>query len=314
MANKGISSKPPSSNKGVDPTKKGFGKGKNAALQALKAGKSAQSLQGLTQGQNQVINQRQDADIGLGTAANAMMPRIQQNFSQDFDWNSLPTAPWAQGQDIRGMAQSYQDQVYQDFARTAEPEFQRQVADFEQMAANRGWPVGSEIYNNQKKQLMDTQEGQRQSIRTQALQGSTQYGQAYNDMGTQNYQNAYTMGQARRNQPLADFNALYGGTSGMGMQNLAYSQQGALQDDAQRAQMALMKATPRGGGGGGGSTPFDLATDPSFQRWQAQQEYLKQNQPKQPSYGAQLGGGIAGAIAGGLGQGLGQQLGQIKFW
>lgn len=250
-ATKGLLNKPTAS-VGGKPVKGsgGRGGGRRNKQQAYYPGQ--QSYEGLNPDQNRTINQRMQGDVGLGDAANSLMPGIQGAYQQPFDWSQLPTAPWQQGQDVKGMAQGYQDQVYENFARTADPEFKRQADDFEQQMANRGIPMGSDLYNQQKKALLDAQEGQRQDMRTQALQGSDAYATNWNNLGTQNYQNAYTMAGARRDMPLNDYNKLYGATSGFAAQNLGYSQGLGLQNDAQNADMALFRASHSGGGGGGG--------------------------------------------------------------
>jgi hypothetical protein len=73
---------------------------------------------------------------------------------------------------------------------------------------------------------------------------------------------------------------------------------------AQEANQRLA-ASKAGGGGGGGAVeaPFSLASDPSYQRWLAQQQFLQQNQP---STGQQ----VLNTIGPGIGQGIGSILGK----
>jgi hypothetical protein len=263
---------------------------------------SGPNYTGLSKNQNKIIGQRETGDIALGNAANAQLGGVASSYAQPIDYSQLPTTPWAQGQDLKGLTQNYQDQVYQDFARNADPQFQKQQEDFEQMAAERGWTPGSKLYDRQKKSLLDTQEGQRQSIRTQALQNSSAYGQTWNDIGTQNYSNAYQDVQNRRNQPLADYNALNAARSGMDMQNLGYSQARAMQ-----------AAQPRGGGGGGGAgaawQQYGFKSPQEYDAYRTAQSRSNQqwewdNAPKGakgPSYGAQVGGQVLGTGLGLLG-------------
>jgi len=312
----GITSKPPvrNSNRGVDPTKPGFGPGKNAALQKLKQDKAAQGQQlpGLTQPQNQAINQRQEADLALGGAANQMLPGVVESYSQPFDWERINQMSPVQG-DWKGYVDQGVQQYNQAFDQRMNPVFQKQNEDLEQWAANTGNPVGSPAYNEKAKLLMQSQN----DARTQAYaQGRSQAfgeaGQAFG-IGTQAQQNQYGLMRDQRNMPMSEFNAMYAATSPMAMQNLGYSQTSALQDDAQKAQMQLMKATPRGGGGGG-SDPFmgfgsasnlwaaqDARTRANAEyQMQLQQRYAPPDNSKQ-----QMWGGLLGSIGGGLMQGWG---------
>ena len=82
-------------------------------------------------------------------------------------------------------------------------------------------------------------------------------------------------------------------------------------DNANAWRIANANRGGRGGGGGGGRggggapSGFDINNDPSYQRWLAQQEYARSNQPKQPGFGQQLFGAIAPGLAAGFGQGIG---------
>jgi hypothetical protein len=270
-----------------------------------------QNLPHLTEGQNAVIDQRQQADYSLGEMANDQLGQVQQNFSQPFDWSQIPQGPQGPATweappdspdfsgvqkgpvtgDFNNWRQQQIDSTYQDFSKRMDPQFKQQSEDFEQQMANRGIPMGSELYNREKSRLEQSQNDARSSamVQAQGIAGQNasqfagvgfqssdqQFGQALGQFGAQNTAWANQMDNAQqtygagrqyrgdvlgdktqqRYQPLNDMNALYGSQSGMMGQNLAYSQGRQLQDDEQQNQKWLMKNTPRGGGGGGAGQP-----------------------------------------------------------
>lgn len=204
---------------------------------------------GVSQDQRAILNQMEANDLALGDMSQAMMPGIQRTLEQPWDNSELPQSPWAQFDDVKGMQDHYYDEVYGDFARQAEPEFEKQATDFETSMVQRGIPIGSELYNDQKKQLLDAQGGQRQSMRTQALSGAGSYASQWQDMGRSNYFDARGVQTEDRYRPLTEFGMLTGARSGMAPAALQQSW------DRQNAKWALANQPRGGGGGGGGGTP-----------------------------------------------------------
>lgn len=303
----GILSKPPKKQSSADRA------AAVARKQARDAARKPKNMQGLDAQQSGNIRQTQSNDAALGQTAANQLGAINDAYSQPFDWSQLPKSPWSQGEDLKGMSQKYQDEVYSNFARNAEPVFQKQLEDFDQSMSSKGIPIGSELYNRAKKELLNTQEGQRQSIRTDALTGSSQYAGQWNDIGTQNYSNAYAMAQAKRNMPLSDYNAIMGARSGMDMQNLGYSQALGAQNNQAKQNVWQAKNTPRGGGGGGGggamwqqygfSSPQEYDAYKTAQiRDQQQWEWSNKPKDKGPSAAYQLGGQAIGTGMSLLGQ------------
>ena len=99
---------------------------------------------GLNKAQTGLIKQQEGFDQSLGNYAGEQMPAIGEAYKTN-PWEDMPDAPWKQFNDIKGMSQSYQDEVYNNFARNAEPQFQNQMKDFEQQMANQGIPIGSKL-------------------------------------------------------------------------------------------------------------------------------------------------------------------------
>ena len=291
----------------------GYGQGKHGGkkFQAGRAG-GGRRLPGLNKVQDQAIDQRNTADVTLGDQANAMLPGIADAYSQPFDWNSLPSAP-VQG-DFNDWRQSQIDSTYDDFNRRFDPQFAKQSEDFEQQMANRGIPMGSELYNQEKTRLEQSQSDARQSAMTQAQALAGQNAQQFFNVGTQARGNALSEGMQQRNMPLAEFNALYAARSPFDLQNLNYSQQKQLQSQNEQQQRWMMQNTPRGGGGGGGgggaewqqmgfASPmeyyaFKQSESRANQQWQWDNN-PQYRTPDQPNPYAGMVGGIIGAGIGG---------------
>lgn len=277
----------------------------------------AQKLGGLTKQQNQVINQTQAGDLSLGQTANQQLGAIGQSYSQPFDYNQYQSPA---GDDYQGWIDEQMGTYNKAFDARQNPIFEQQMGSFEQQMANRGIPMGSELYNREKSRLEQSQNDQRTQAYAQNQGQASQAAQGFFDIGSQAQANRYGLAQAGRNAPLNEYNQLMGAQSGMGMQNLGYSQQRGLQE--QQGQIA--RSMPRGGGGGGGggagamwqqygfSSPMEYdaykqaqARDQASWEWQNNPQY-KGN--KGPSAGAQLGGAALGTGLSILGQWAGNSL------
>lgn len=314
MAKKGqgIMSKPPTGggvrvSPGVYRDAKGNLSNSSGGKKDAKKQGGGKRMDGLNKAQQTAINQRQEADIGLGNQANAMMPRIEEAYANPYDFSQLPSAPVSG--DFNNWRQSQIDAANQDFENRMNPMFKQQSDDFEQQMANRGIPMGSALYNQQKEQLMKTQNDQRQSMLSSAMGQAGQNAEQFFNVGTQARGNALNEGLMQRNMPLNEFNALYGARSGMDMQNLGYTQARGMAN----LQGQIQRSMPRGGGGGGGgagpmwqqygfSNPMEYDAYRTNQaREQAMWEW--NNQPKGPK------GPSAGSILGGQALGTGLALG-----
>lgn len=247
---------------------------------------------GLNASQNQSINQRTGADISLGQYGNELLPRAWESYSKPFDWNALPSAP-VQG-DFNDWRQGQIDSTYNDFTRRMDPQFAKETQDFEQQMANRGIPVGSELYNSQKQQLVQQQNDARNSALVSAQGLAGQNANQFFDIGTQARSGALSEGLTARDMPLSEFNKLYASRSPMDMQNLQYSQNQSLQNSQYHPPVFGPQDPYQGFGS---AQNFWAAQDA---RDRANQQWAWANQPKQkgPSYAAQIGGGILGTAAG----------------
>lgn len=274
---------------------------------------------GVSQDQRAVLNQMEASDLALGDMGQAMMPGIQRNFEQPFDRSALPQSPWEAAGDVQGLYDKYYEDTLSDYERVAAPQFQKQAQEFDTWAVQRGIPVGSQLYNDEKKRLLDTQEGQRQTMRTQAMQGAGSQANLWNTMQGQNFQGAYDFENAERNRPLTEYNLLRGSQSGLAEKALDQSYA------RQNAKWALAQQPSGGGGGGGGGSgymyqQYGFATPQEYDQYKLQQsmaakeaEYALAN--KYAPKGANPYAGAAGGILGGISQGIGAGIGKgIAGW
>ena len=317
--------------KTVDAKAKAKNKGKTGAAP------KEQALPGLTEQQNAVINQRQGQDFQLGNLAGSALNNTQQDLSQPFDWNNqnyaLPNSPDYSGVvqgpvtgDYNQWRQGQIDTANQAFENRFQPVFKQQMDDLEQERYNKGWSQDTPAYQAKLKAIQQSQGDQRlqsqSAAMNQAANDATSFAnvgfQAHNtgmqdvntryDAGVTAANNNLTRAQQSRYGNLNEYNQLAGAQSGMGMQNLGYSQQLNLQNDAQAQDRWMMQHTPRGGGGGGGggagpvwqqygfSSPMEYDAYKTAQA-RANQQWDWQNnpqyqQPKGPSTGAQVGGSL----------------------
>lgn len=312
--------RPTSGGKGIStPPPKAKGKGKKGKGK----GPKEQSLGGLTPEQNQAINLRQDADIGLSQFGNQMMPGIIDSYSQPFNWEGLPSAP------VTGDYNAWVDEQMGNYNKAFDDRmnkvFDRDMESFEQRMANTGNPPGSPRYNMELEQLRQSQNDARTQAYAQNQGQAVQSAQSLFGIGSQARGNALNEGMMQRNMPLNEFNAIYGATSGMAGQNLGYSQALGLQNDEQAFNKWMMQNTPRGGGGGGGGggagplwqqygfkSPMEYdayktqqARDNAMWDYQNNPQY---RQPRGPSAGSQFGGQVLGTGLGILGMYAGNSM------
>lgn len=278
-------------------------------------GKGVEKYTGLNKSQNKLVNQQMQRDQRFGDQADGMMGAIEQSYAQPFDWEQLPAAP-VQG-DYQGWIDSQMKGYNEAFDQRMNPQFQQQLGDFEQQMANRGIPMGSELYNREKSRIEQSQNDARTQAyaagQGQAISGASQL---FN-IGTSARGNALQEGLQERNMPLNEYNNLIAAQSPMGTSSLAFSQQKELQAQAEKNQRWLSQNQHTGGGGGGGGSGLGgyQGTGMSFQDYLnaqnqsklALQQGMNALTPQQqvPSYGGQIAGGLLGVGAGILGNYLG---------
>jgi hypothetical protein len=171
--------------------------------------------------------------------------QAQQQGPLNFD--NAPVMPQADS----AMRDRMEQDIAARFERQYAPQFKQQSEDFEQQMANRGIPIGSELYTREKNRLEQQQNQMRQDNTSQAIQ-----------MGGQEMTNQFGMGMQAHQQGVSNIGQQYWSP----FQSMQYFQQPYMQQQQQSWQ--------------GGQNEADRGT----QRW------LSQNQrfaPHAPNYSVQ---------------------------
>ena len=254
---------------------------------------------------------------------------MQQALGQPADFSSLQAIP-GQG-DFAGERRRIEDEALARFDEQMAPEFARQMSELEQNLANRGIPVGSELFNKQLGQLQESQS----RARIQAAENATNFaaqeqGRLFNQ-GMEARRQGVSDLLTQRGLPLQELGSVLNLQSGifgmqprfgqgiqpLGIQGVdpAAISQGLGALNLQRQQFGLEQA--RAGAGGGVDPNADPFAREKFLN-QLKQQNIAFEQPfllerlaaggsgqsSIPSIGTQFGSALAGAVGQGLGSGL----------
>jgi hypothetical protein len=283
----------------------------------------------LSRQQNALVNRTRAADLDLQGAQQGAIDQAIQNTQQPFDFSQFerPDGPDFSNiagqfnpQDWNRYRQEQIDLANQDFEARMGGDMRQQMDDFEQQMMNRGIPMGSQLYNQEKTRLeqsqADARRGNLLSAMGQGAQNASAFGnlamtarsQGINDasnMYGQNwgaYNNQMSDELARRYQPLNEANLFRGAQSPMLGSDAQYGNQAGLQQQQIQGQMQV-KRTPGGGGGGAAEDPNNYrGTGMSFNDYLAAttgaQIAVNNATPKGQSINPWWG--VAGAAAAGL--------------
>jgi hypothetical protein len=309
----GITSQPPKANKKAQYTRQerqDFKSGKVADPRANKQPK----YQGLNDQQAGVINNVNRADLGLSDYNLGQLGGVYDAYSQPFDQSQLPVSPWEQGQTIEDMNTEYYDKALANYDRSMADQQKQEDADLDKWAYETGNYAGSPAYMAKAKILQDSRSSAKQNAMDSAYFNAGQNATTWNNLGTQNFQNAYGFQQDMRNMPASEFAKIQGLQSGFGGQNLGYTQAQGLAGQQNKYSLQQIKAGQAGGGGGGGGGSQPMWAQYGFsspaeydayrvqqQRDQSQWEWSNNpqyQQPQQASPWASAAGQIGGIAAG----------------
>lgn len=204
--------------------------------------------------------------------------------------------------DFNDLQQKGYDTAMDAFNRSMDPQFKQQEADWQQMAAERGWDPTSKAFadahtmqitdpqNNARQQAMDSAFGQGLNAQQQA------WGQAY-----QQYQMPY--------QNLQAFSPYYQGQTQFGMQNdqQRFLASQANLDREQQWKVAQLAAAHSGGGKGGGGG-LTLADQLALQNNQFYNAMAMSALQGGGGYQPTVGNGFAQGIGAGTGAFIGSAL------
>lgn len=326
----GLTSKPPKAKaQYTRQERKAFNSGKVADPRAGKnQAPGAPTYEGLNADQAGVINNVNRSDLGLSDFNNQQLGGVYGAYNQPFDQSQLPQSPWEQGQTIEGMNTEYYDKALSNYDRSMADQYKQQDADFEQQMYNRGIPLGSELYNKLKAETAKTRDSSRQNAMDSAYFNAGQNATTWNNLATNNFNNAYGFQQDMRNMPASEFAKIQALQSGFGGQNLGYTQAGGLaaqqqgynKENAAQAQKYAMQqigASRSGGGGGGGGSgalwqQYGFASPQEYDAYKTNQQrdqylWTQANQPQAPDQPSPWASGL-GQIAG---IGFGSYLGSL---
>jgi len=184
--------------------------------------------------------------------------------------------------------------VMDTFNRRMDPQFQRELEDFNQRMAETGNPVGSENYNNQLQLLRQSQNDQRLNAQNQAyLTGQGEQAQGFNQ--------GFSTWGANSQLPMQQYSTL----APWAMQNNQQVWQGGQNALDRRTQTNLANIGARAGGGGGGALTYDqrLGLIAAEGRANALNQgfNLYNNIPAAPNMGNSFAQGIGAGVGAGLG-------------
>lgn len=156
--------------------------------------------------QQDLMDRRQNLDRGFLSTTEPLFNQMAQNAQQGLNFdNAFNPNMAAAMQDPNQMRRQYEDTMYNRFTRDYDQRFARQDEDFDQMMANKGIPVGSELYNRQKKELEQQQSDAYEDARARATQmGGDEMSRQF---GVQ--QGQFGMGMQKRGQDINETQALY---------------------------------------------------------------------------------------------------------
>jgi hypothetical protein len=261
----------------------------------------------LSHAQQNLLEQRQNTDYGLGQAAQGQLQQIHQQGA--YNPTGLPQMPGQGGFDQE--RQRIEGELYGREAKILDERFGKESDQLKQSLADRGIPEGSELYNKELSEF----DRRKNDAYGAARQGATAF-------GGQEQQARFGMGMGARQQALGEYNQAYqmpyqtmGQTLGMqaGIMNPQFTpmmgvnmpgvdvtgtalgmNQLASNERIANAQMAM--AGQHGGGGGGGAMPAMPTPPPP-------------GGSDGPGFWEQAGAGMAGAFASGFGNAAGNAIG-----
>lgn len=248
------------------------------------------------------------------TAGNDLFAQIKD--SGKFTPQTMGIGSFNPGDFQQTYQQAY-DSTLNEFNRNNQTSFDKQNADFQQMAAERGWDPNSEVAKGQFKQIQDAQNNARQGAQNSAVgAGLAAQNQAYGQNLSSYGQNLQAQGQQYGQQfqqyqmpyqNLAAISPYFNAQAQSGMQNDQFAFQGGQNAMDRQNQRWLLQNAPRGGGGGG-SGAMSLADQIALQNNNFYNNMaLLGAQGGQPT-GNQTGNSAISGFAAGVGTGLGQGL------
>jgi len=286
----------------------------------------------LSDSQQGMMSAEDQYSLNARNAALGMSGQAFQAYQQPYNYDQISQVMG--GQQLGDARNKAASSAYESQMALMRPEFDQQKADFEQMAAERGWVPGSKVYELEKNRLANNQTTQARSIADNAYnQGLNEYNTMFNTSTSDRARQIQEM-NSMRDRPLQEVSTLMGQGPGIRgdqfvdygaiqqqtvdpMQAYGIQNQNTLQNDQQKWQQRqnqldrnLQMQIAQMGMAGGPAGPEGPGLDEQMQAARDQMMWEQQNGFR-PNYqnsgggGGNVGGQIAGGIASGIGTGIG---------
>lgn len=230
---------------------------------------------------------------------------------------------------LLGERNRIEGELYNRYATLGEPTLQKQLADFEEMAANKGWTPGSKVYEQQKALLQQEQQQTRESWQSKAVEQGLNELSELTGLSNQQINQQLDWYDKNRYGSLQEANALYGQSGqvnlgetgkynqvnyGSNMDYMgAYNTQQQIKAGMENAKVGASATVGAAQAGASGQ----IGAASIYANQQAQQPMQDANAQlymlNDPNYQKYINGGsssgntwstIAGNLAAGVGQGL----------
>lgn len=277
--------------------------------------------------QQQLLGQQTGIQQQLGGLAQQSLDAAGQSLSQPFSLDdlNLPAAPGSG--DVESHMAAVTDQLYGTLSAPVIEKHAQERDQFEQAMANKGIPMGSDLYNKQLTLMEQNQDAELQQIKSQALGEANRSGQMFFDqqMGARNQ--AISEALQQRGMSLQEAQQLMGSFQGPTLpqfESTVPTQVGGVDVTGLGSQFAAlqnakdiagMQASAAGAGG------MSLADRLALMNQQGNidaglMQLGAQLNPSSggssgPSFGSTLAG-LGGAAIGSFGSGFGQSYGSKK--
>lgn len=264
----------------------------------IKSVTASQAMGQLTQPEQQIVQNQEQRDIGMGEVASGLQGQVANTYKDPFQYTGPGPATASPEERLR-----IENELSGRFERYDAPLRQQENEDLARWAQSTGNSVDSPAYAARQKQLADQQNARRLDATTRAVEmGGTEYERSFN-MGNDAFRTNYGLQRDMRAMPMEEYGQVQGAIQGyQPATGFMYDQRG--EDLGLGRQKKLAKFTSglnRGGGGGGGGGGM-IAPPQAYQP-----QYLGGQTQSQPSYWGQVASSLGAPIAQGVGSYIGKQ-------
>lgn len=301
----------------------------------------------LSGNQQGLVDNQERRDLALGQAAQGLTGAVNRSYTEPFSLEGVGNDP--RNFNFDAERRRLEDSYMSRFNDVNGSRFQQEQQQIAQDLANKGIPVGSELYNQEMERLSRQQGDERRGALTQALAfGGDEMTRTFG-MGQQARQNAINDRLLVRDRPYQELTNVLGSMQGptlpnfqprseinvpyndatdtaLGYGQLAFNQRQLGQQASENAkdralQWRIASMPPKGGGGGGGGGAGPLWSQYGFSSPMEYDNYKRQQQrddamwnwQNNPQYRGQKGPSSGQQWGGFLGNAAGSFLGGLGY-